>query len=73
MWTHKKVHVDNKGTTAVLRKGEKECIKPGAGDAELWMNMWEELPDLVNKRHLGGSGTCAGIPHEERKRKDDAT
>ena len=24
------------------------------------------------KRHLGGSGTCEGTPHEERKRKDDA-
>ena len=26
-----KVHVDNTGTIDGLRKGEKECIKPGAG------------------------------------------
>ena len=31
-----KVHVDNKGIIDGLRKGEKECIKPGAGDADLW-------------------------------------
>ena len=26
-----------------LRKGEKECIEPGAGDADLWIQNWEEL------------------------------
>ena len=30
-----KVHVDNKGIIDGLRKGEKECIKPGAGNADL--------------------------------------
>ena len=30
-----KVHVYNKGIIDVLRKGEKECIKPRAGDADL--------------------------------------
>ena len=35
-------------------KGEKECIKPGVGDADLWFKIWEELHELV-KRHLGGS------------------
>ena len=29
-----KVNVDNKGTIDGLRKGEKECIKPRAGDAD---------------------------------------
>ena len=33
-----KVHVDNKGIVDGLRKGEKECIKPRAGDADLWKN-----------------------------------
>ena len=27
-----KVHVDNKGIIDGLRKGEKECVKPRAGD-----------------------------------------
>ena len=30
-----KVQVDNKGIIDGLRKGEKECIKPRAGDADL--------------------------------------
>ena len=33
-----KVHVDNKGIFDGLRKGKKECIKPRAGDADLWLN-----------------------------------
>ena len=44
-----KVHVDNKGTIDGLRKGEKECIKPRAGDADLWLIIWEELHELVNR------------------------
>ena len=43
-----KIHVDNKGTIDGLRKGEKECIKPRAGDADLWKN-WEELHELVER------------------------
>ena len=41
-----KVHVDNKGIIDGLRKGEKECIKPRAGDADLWIQNWEELHGL---------------------------
>ena len=37
-----KVHVDNKGIIDGSRKGEKECIKPRAGDADLWIKFWEE-------------------------------
>ena len=32
-----KVHVDNKGIIDGLRKGETECIKPRAADADLWI------------------------------------
>ena len=36
--------MDNKGIIDGLRKGEKkECIKPRAGDADLWVKIWEEL------------------------------
>ena len=31
-----KVHVDNEALIDGLRKGEKECIKPRAGDADFW-------------------------------------
>ena len=45
-----KVHVDNKVKIDGLRKGEKECIiKPRAGDADLWIKMWEELHELVKR------------------------
>ena len=42
-----KVHVDNKGIIDGLRKGQKECTKPGARDADLWIKNWEELNELV--------------------------
>ena len=44
-----KVHVDNKGIINGLRKGEKECIKPRAGDADLCIKSWEELQGLVER------------------------
>ena len=33
-----KIHVDNKGIIDGLPKGEKECLKERAGDADLWIN-----------------------------------
>ena len=44
-----KVHMDNKGIIDGLRKGEKECIKPRAGDADLWIEIWEEPHELVKR------------------------
>ena len=32
-----------KGIIDGLRTGERECIKPKAGDADLWIKNWEEL------------------------------
>ena len=66
-----KVHVDNKGIIDGLRKGEKECIKPGAGDADLWIRFWEELHELAKR------GIWVEVEHVEarrtkKKRKDDA-
>ena len=57
-----KVHVDNKGIIDGLQKGKGECIKPRAGDADLWIKTWEELHELVKEaswwrwnmsRHIG--------------------
>ena len=39
----------HKGIIDELRKGEKECIKPRAGDADLWFKNWEELHELVKR------------------------
>ena len=42
--------MDVKGIIDGLRKGEKECIKPRAGDADLWLKKkWEELHELVKR------------------------
>ena len=38
-----KVHVDNKGITDGLWRGERKCIDPKAGDADLWIKILEEL------------------------------
>ena len=44
-----KVHVDNTGIIDGLWRGERECIKPEAGDADLWIKNWEELQVLMTK------------------------
>ena len=36
-WTHQGACGSNKGLIDGVRKGEKECIKPRAGDAYLWI------------------------------------
>ena len=41
-----KVLVDNERIIDGLRKGEKECIRPRAGDADLWAKIWEELHEV---------------------------
>ena len=65
-----KIHVDNTGIIYGLRKGEKECIKPSAGDADLWIKIWEELHELVKR------GILVEVAHvkahrTKKKRKDD--
>ena len=42
-----KVHVDNKEIIDGLWRGERKCIKPKAGDADLWIKIWEELHRLA--------------------------
>ena len=38
-----KVHDNNKGIRDGLWRGERKCIDPKAGDADLWIKIWEEL------------------------------
>ena len=47
-----KVPVDNKGIIDGLRRGERKCIDPKAGDADLWIKIWEELHLLMSKEIL---------------------
>ena len=37
------VHVNNKGSTDGLWRGETKCIGPKAKDADSWILIWEEL------------------------------
>ena len=74
-----KVHVDNKGIIDGLCRGERECIKTKAGDADLWIKIWEELHRFTalvapssHNRSFGGSGACQGTPHEESKERNVA-
>ena len=39
----------NKGMIDGLWRGERKCIDPKAGDADMWMNIWEELHLQVSK------------------------
>ena len=47
------IKVDNKGIINGLRRGERECIKPRAGDADLWIKIWEDL-HLLAAREMRG-------------------
>ena len=44
-----RIHVDNKGIIDGLRRGESKCIKPRAGDADLWIQIGEELHYLSER------------------------
>ena len=46
------VHVDNQGIIDGLWRGERKCIKSQAGDAGLWIKIWNELHFLVSKEIL---------------------
>ena len=37
-----KVHIDNKGIKDVLWRGERKCMGPEAGDADLWIRKFEK-------------------------------
>ena len=42
-----KAYVDNTGISDGLWRGESICINPKAGDADLWIEIWEELRILA--------------------------
>ena len=44
-----KVHVDNKGIIDGLWRGERNCTDPKAGDADLWIKIWEQSHHLVSR------------------------
>ena len=54
-----------------LRKGEKECIKPGAGDTDLVIKFWEELNELV-KRGVLVEVARVKAHRTKKERKNDA-
>ena len=46
------MHVENKGIIDGLWRGERKCIDPKAGDAGLWIKIWEELQLSKSKEIL---------------------
>ena len=65
--------VDNKGIIDGLRKGEKECIKPRAVDADLWIKIWEELRELVKRGVLVEVEHVKAHRTKKEKEKHDET
>ena len=59
--------MDNKGIIDGLRKGEKECIKPRAGDADMWLKFWGELHEFVKRGIL--VEVADGKAHRTKKEK----
>ena len=41
-----------KGIIDGLWRGEMKCIDPKAGDADVWIKMWEELHRLTSREIL---------------------
>ena len=41
------MYVDNKGIIAGSWRGERKCINPKAGDADLWIKIWEKRDNLA--------------------------
>ena len=66
------MHVDNKGIVDRLRRGKRERIKPRAGDADLWFEIWEELHHLAARDVGLVVERVKATPHEERKEEDVA-
>ena len=46
------MHVDNKGIIDDQWRGERTCIDPKTGDADLWIKFCEELHIPVSKEIL---------------------
>ena len=44
-----KLHVDNKGIIDGLWRRERKCIDSKAGDADLWIKIWQELHLLTSR------------------------
>ena len=61
-----KVCVDNKGIIDGLWRRDRKCSSPKAGDADLWIKIWEERHILVEVEHVKGT------PHKERQERDVA-
>ena len=52
-------HVDRKGITDGLWRGEMKCISPKAKDADVWTLTWEEV------RSIHQEGTLPEVVHAD--------
>ena len=53
------VHVDKKGIIDGLWRGEMRCIGPRAKDADLWILIWEEVPQSSSRKRTGGKSNTS--------------
>ena len=63
------MHVGNKGIIDGLRRGERECIKSRAGDADLWIKIWEEF-HLLAAREIVVEVEHAKAHRTKKEKKD---
>ena len=56
-----------RGIIGGLRRGERECIKPRASDAELCDQEMGRITQLDRNKCNGGCGARQGTPHEDEK------
>ena len=61
------VHVDDKGITDGLWRGETRCIGPRDKDADLLIMIWEELHRVHQEDIFGGGRARQSAPLREGK------
>ena len=66
------MHVDNTRTIDGLWRGERKCIDPKAGDADLWIKSWEELHLVMSKEILVEVEHVKAHRTEKEKKRNDA-
>ena len=64
--------MDNTGIIDGLRRGEKECFTPRAGDADLWIKLWADTHELVKRGILVEVERVKAHRTKKKKRKHDA-
>ena len=71
LWDPSKCMSTTKASLTGYGEEKEKTTNPKAGDADLQIEIWEELHNLA-AGCSGGSGACKGTLHKERKERDVA-